>query len=94
MGDDIVKQLFDEKSLKNIKVECEIKNAFIFPCYESYLSKAKIRDRTNSSWLNHIFIEEFKTIHCYYVNRMEVIKKLITGEEISDLTELLLTDSE
>jgi len=89
---DIVKQLFYEKALSKLGINWKIKNAFIFPGCEPFLTQAKIRDRVNSTLSNPVFIDEFKPIHCYYVNPMEVVSKYITGEKMSELTELLVTE--
>lgn len=87
---DIVKQLFYEKALKKLDINWKIKNAFIFPGCQAYLSEAKIRDRVNSTESNHLFIDEFEPIHCYYVNPMDVISKFITGNKMNELTEQLI----
>ena len=88
---DIVKQLFYEKALSKLDIDWKIKNAFIFPGCEPYLAKAKIRDRVNSTKSNHVFIDEFEPIHCYYANPMEVISKFNTGSnKLEELSEALI----
>jgi hypothetical protein len=87
---DIVKQLFYEKALSKLDINWTIKNAFIFPGCEPYLAKAMIRDRLNSTQSNHVFIDDFKPIYCYYANPMEVVSKFITGNKMAELTEQLI----
>ncbi|HBY88464.1 MAG TPA: hypothetical protein DEO86_21635 [Colwellia sp.] len=87
---DIVKQLFYEKALSKLDIDWKIKNAFVFPGCEPYLAKAKIRDRVNSTQSNHVFIDEFEPIHCYYADPMEVVSKFITGNKMNELTDKLI----
>jgi len=87
---DIVKQLFYEKALSNIDAEWKVKNAFIFPGSISYLSEARIRDRIKSTHTEHVFVDIFEPIYCYYANPMEVISNFITGNKMSELTEELI----
>ena len=87
---DIVKQLFYEKALKAIKPGATIKNSFVFPGREGNLKEARIRDRLKSTDDFHEYIPEFKLIHCYYADPMEVIEHYLKGNKMEQLTEQLL----
>ncbi|MCK4708641.1 MAG: LlaJI family restriction endonuclease [Gammaproteobacteria bacterium] len=87
---DIVKQLFYEKALKTLDTGAMIKNAFIFPGKEGNLKEARIRNRLESTDEVPIYINEFKPIHCFYTDPMEVIEHYLKGNKMDQLTELLL----
>lgn len=90
---DIVKQLFYEKALKTLDTSASIKNAFIFPGIEGNLKEARIRDRINSTGKEAVFIGDFKPIHCYYTDPMQVIGKYLKGNKMNELTEQLLQNT-
>lgn len=88
---DIVKQLFYEKALNELgEIECDVKNAFIFPGVNGLLSTVKIRDRTVGISKKTVFLDSFKPIYCYYIDPMEVVKCYVEGRVMKDLTEALL----
>ncbi len=87
---DIVKQLFYEKALQKLDEVSTIKNTFIFPGREGNLKRVVIRNRAKSNDENHVFVNEFKPIYCYYVEPIEVIRNYLKGSKMIRLTEQLL----
>ncbi|WP_171901046.1 LlaJI family restriction endonuclease [Glaciecola punicea] len=90
---DIVKQLFYEKALRQLDIDWDIRNVFLFPGNSGYLSKALIRDRVKSQPHKNIFLDEFPPIYCHYVDPKAVVFDYVNGSKMKALTEELMGNS-
>jgi hypothetical protein len=89
---DIVKQLFYEKALDKLCLGATIKNAFIFPGKKGNLKEVRIRDRVNSTKEKSVYIDDFKPVHCYYIEPEKVMEHYLYGNKMEELTERLLNE--
>jgi hypothetical protein len=87
---DIVKQLFYEKALDKLGLDAPVNNAFIFPGTERHLKEVRIKDRLNSTGEKPTYLSDFKPIHCFYANPIEVVEHYLSGNRMDKLTEHLL----
>jgi hypothetical protein len=85
---DLVKQFFYAKALKLIRPNAKIRNYFVFPNKNSYLLRARLRDRFFGN--NHFYDDEFPPVDCIYVCPLEVLRHYTTGKKMTCLSDQLL----